>query len=395
MTATGRIAIVGGGVAAQRCAFKLRELGFAGAIELIGQEHEAPYDRTLLSKDMLTGADRMEPVSLRPRDDYAAAGIALRLGVRAVGLRADARELVLDDGSELGFEKLVICSGGRPFVPQALRCPGVLTLRELADLARLDDALERVRHLVVVGAGFVGCELAAAAVARNAPVTLVEAAAGPLAPLFGEAVAERVAALHRTAGVRVVCGTPVLGIERTADGFSVALADRPPLRADAVVVGVGMQPNVDWLHDSPVALDDGVLTDACCRTNVPGVLAAGDCARWLNPRYGARMRVEHWDTAAHHGEAAAVNALGGDEPFAPVPFFWSDQHGAKLQWVGHAPAWDELERCDEDAAGLEVRYRTAGQLGGVLCIDRPKALVRARKELLAMELKEASLTCHA
>jgi 3-phenylpropionate/trans-cinnamate dioxygenase ferredoxin reductase subunit len=383
-----RIVIVGGGVAAQRCAFALRRLGFEGAVELVSAELEAPYDRTLLSKDLLAGDELAPCVPLSPESAYADEGISMRLGVRAVRLDAGGSRVVLSDGDALPYDRLVICSGGRPVLPPALACPGILTLRDAADLPRVHDALARARHLIVIGGGFIGGEVASAAVTRFAPVTLVEAANAPLAPVLGDEVAERVAGLHRRAGVRLECGVPVRGVQRSRAGFEVALADGRVLPADAVLVGVGMTPNVDWLADSGLELDDGIVTDAACRTSVPGVLAAGDCARWLHPRYGVHLRAEHWDTAIRHGEAAAAAALGSDEPFAPLPYFWSDQHGTKLQWVGHAPAWDEVEIEDDAEPGFVARYRSAGRLAGVLTVGRPRACAAARRELQNQTPKE-------
>jgi NADPH-dependent 2,4-dienoyl-CoA reductase/sulfur reductase-like enzyme len=375
-------------VAAQRCAFALRRLGFEGAVELVSAELEAPYDRTLLSKDLLAGDELAPCVPLSPESAYADEGISMRLGVRAVRLDAGGSRVVLSDGDALPYDRLVICSGGRPVLPPALACPGILTLRDAADLPRVHDALARARHLIVIGGGFIGGEVASAAVTRFAPVTLVEAANAPLAPVLGDEVAERVAGLHRRAGVRLECGVPVRGVQRSRAGFEVALADGRVLPADAVLVGVGMTPNVDWLADSGLELDDGIVTDAACRTSVPGVLAAGDCARWLHPRYGVHLRAEHWDTAIRHGEAAAAAALGSDEPFAPLPYFWSDQHGTKLQWVGHAPAWDEVEIEDDAEPGFVARYRSAGRLAGVLTVGRPRACAAARRELQNQTPKE-------
>ena len=278
-----------------------------------------PYDRTLLSKDQLAGEDAGACVALSERPAYADAGIDVRLGVRAVRLPAGESRVELSDGDELAFDRLVVCTGGRPVMPEALVAPGVLALREAADLPRVHDALARVRHLVIIGGGFIGGEVASAAVKRYAPVTLVEAASAPLAPVLGDDVAGRLAGMHRAAGVELVCGTPVRGVRRERDGLGVVLSDGRTLWADAVLVGVGMTPNVEWLEGSGVELDDGVVTDSACRTARPDVLAAGDCARWEHPGYGARLRVEHWDVAMRHGEAVAAAALGSEEPFAPAP----------------------------------------------------------------------------
>lgn len=377
----GRVVIAGGGVAAQRCAFALRALGHDGPIEMIAAEEQAPYDRTLVSKDMLRDPHFGPPVELRPREDYEESSVSLRLGTRVTGLDAAQRRVMVDDGAPVPYDHLVIATGGRAVVPSRLAAEGVLTVRQAADLPELDDALKRSMHLVVVGGGFIGGEVAAAAVARLCPVTLVEAASGPLAPLFGDDVGRRMTALHEQHGVEVIAGTGVTAIDRGRGGFNVELSDARRLRADSVVVGVGMTPDVEWLCDSPVELNRGIVTDSFCRTSVPRILAAGDCARWLHPRYGVHMRVEHWDTAGRHGDAAAATIMGSERPFAPVPFFWSDQHGSKLQWVGHAPVWDSVDLEDDTEPGFIARYRVGDELVGVLAVDRPRALARARREL--------------
>jgi 3-phenylpropionate/trans-cinnamate dioxygenase ferredoxin reductase subunit len=384
-----RIVIAGGGVAAQRCAFALRRLGFEGAVEVVSAEREAPYDRTLLSKDLIAAEELGDVVPLAAAEAYRDARIELRLGVRAVGLDPARRRVALSDGGETAYDRLVICTGGRPVLPPALAAPGVLTLRHAADVPALHDALARARHVVVVGGGFIGGEVASAAAAHHAPVTLVEAAGGPLAPVLGDEVAGRIAELHRAAGVEVVCDAPVRGVESDRGALRVTLAGGRRLTADAVVVGVGMTPDVDWLKGSGVEVDDGIVTGPTCETSVPDVLAAGDCARWLHAGYGEHLRVEHWDTAARHGEAAAAAALGSDEPFAPLPYFWSDQHGTKLQWVGHAPTWDEVEIEEDDDPGFVARYHRDGVLAGVLTAGRPRACAAARRELLTETPKEA------
>jgi NADPH-dependent 2,4-dienoyl-CoA reductase/sulfur reductase-like enzyme len=376
-----RIVIVGAGPAGQRCALALRRLGHAGAIALVGDEPQLPYDRTLLSKDALRGETETAPVVLAPAAAYADAGVELHAGVRASALDAAGRRVLLDDGRALPWDRLVIATGGRPSLPPALRCDGLLTLRTAADVAPLRSALVRVRHLVVIGGGFVGGEIASAAAALGAPVTLVEAAAGPLAPVLGDEVSARVTALHRAAGIDVRAGVAVTGVSRERDGFRVRLADGAELRADAVLAGIGMVPAVDWLAGSPLTVDDGIVTDACCRTDVRGVLAAGDCARWHNPRYGRSMRIEHWDTACRHGEAAAANALSIDTPFAPLPFFWSEQHGVVLRWAGHAPAWDAVELDGDGAEEWVARYLRDGELVAVCAAGRPRDFAAARREL--------------
>ena len=389
MSGPERVVIVGGGVAAQRCAFALRKRGLEGELTMISAEAEPPYDRTLLSKDMLRGAPGEPCLPLQPQEAYSERAVDLRLATEATGLDVEAQRVSLSHGTELDFDRLVICSGGRPVLPAALRCPGVLLLREVTDLEALHAKFADARRLAMVGGGFIGGEVASSAVARGLEVTLIEAAPQPLAPVLGEEVGARVAELHRANGVDVVAGAAVEGIAGRDGGFELTFADGRLLRADAVVVGVGMTPAVDWLEGSEIRIDDGIVTDAYCRTDAPNVLAAGDCARWWNPRYETLMRVEHWDTAARHGAAAAASVLGHDEPFAPVPFFWSDQHGVKFQSVGYAPDWDEVEVEDGEVPGSFVaRYRAQDRLVAAFAAGQPKTIARARKEIQASGRQE-------
>jgi 3-phenylpropionate/trans-cinnamate dioxygenase ferredoxin reductase subunit len=383
------IVIVGGGVAAQRCAFALRRRGYDGRVVMVCAEPALPYDRTLLSKEVLTG-EMAEPLALQPEADYARHDIEVLKGTRAVGVEVPARRLALAGGRSLDYDVLVACTGGLPRLPAALRCRGVHLLRDRRDAAALRAELAYSRHLAVVGGGFIGAEVASSAVARGVDVTLIEALEQPLAAVLGREVGARVAALHRAHGVRVLAGTPATSIRRRgARGFEVALQDGRRVRADAVVVGAGMVPATGWLEDTPVRLDRGVVTDSACRTDVPGILAAGDCARWRHPGYGALVHVEHWDTAARHGAAAAAAALGEPEPFAPLPFFWSDQHGLKLQWVGYAPTWDavDIEEGDEPHR-FTARYRLDGRLVAVLGVGQPRAVAAARRALQASMREE-------
>jgi 3-phenylpropionate/trans-cinnamate dioxygenase ferredoxin reductase component len=376
------IVVVGGGVAADRCVHALRRAGYERHIVMVAGETVRPYDRTLVSKDLLGHEPPVERAFLQPPAAYDEAGIELRCGVSATALDTAASTVTLSDGDGLAYDRLVICTGGEPVVPEALRCPGVLVLRGMGDAETLRAALGRCARIAIVGGGFIGGEVASAAAARGVEATIVEALDQPLERVVGADVGARVAALHRDRGVEVLTGAAAAAISREGETFEISLAGGRTLRADAVLVGAGMRPATDWLAGSGVSVDGGVVTDSACRTDAPGVLAAGDCARWLNPRYGQLMRVEHWDTARRHGAAAAAAALGDDTPFDPIPFFWSDQHGVKLQSVGHFPAWDEVEIEDaEDGPEFVARYRLGGRLTGVFAAGRPKAIGLARKEL--------------
>jgi NADPH-dependent 2,4-dienoyl-CoA reductase/sulfur reductase-like enzyme len=376
------IVVVGGGVAGERCVHGLRERGFEGRLLMVTREDELPYDRTLVSKDLLKEEPPVAEAILQPAHAYAEREIEVRPGTTAMSLDVASRRLSLSDGEVLGYDRLVICSGGEPVVPSALACPGIHVLREMRDAEVLRATLAGCERMAIVGGGFIGGEVASAAVARGVEVTLVEALEQPLARVVGPEVGARVAELHRGNGVRVLTEALAGAIRRDGATFEVSLADGRSVKADAVLVGAGMRPATDWLDGSPIRVDGGVVTDSACRTEVPGILAAGDCARWWNPRYGELMRVEHWDTARRHGAAVAAAALGDETPFAPLPFFWSDQHGVKLQWVGYAPAWDEIEIEDADPApGFVARYRREGRLVAVFAAGQPRAIGAARREL--------------
>ncbi|MQA63266.1 MAG: hypothetical protein GEU86_17650 [Actinophytocola sp.] len=376
-----RVVIVGGGVAASRCALELRRLGFDGAVTMLSAEDRLPYDRTMLSKGMLADPP-CELTELCTPHAYADRSIELRLATRAEQIDARGRRLRLSDGTDLDYDRLIVCTGGRPVVPAALAHSGAITVREAGDVAALRMRLASCQTLLVIGAGFIGAEIASSARARGIAVTLVEAASAPLVGILGHEVAARLVGLHREAGVELRCGSSARAIRRHEAGFEVFLDDGAILRGDGVVLGVGMAPQVGWLDGFGTPTIGGLITDAWCRTEIPDVLAAGDCARWWHPAYRTTLHVEHWDTAGRHGAAAAHSVLGLPEPFAPLPFFWSDQHGVKLQWVGYAPEWDSVEVSDGDhTTGFVARYYRDGRLAAAFASNRPRAIAAARAEL--------------
>ncbi|HEX7290425.1 MAG TPA: FAD-dependent oxidoreductase [Conexibacter sp.] len=381
-----RVAIVGGGVAAQRAAFALRGLGYGRAITLLSREPTAPYDRTLLSKSMIVGRSR-EPTPLRPAASYAEHEIDVRLRTEVRALDASRSELVCADGSRVAYDRLVLATGAAAVRPSAFDVPGVHTLRELADLPPLLAALERARRLVIVGAGFIGGELASSARALGLDVAVVEGAPAPLALTLGEEVGRRVAELPRANGVELHTNAPVASIVGRRGGWSVALADGCALAADVVVLALGMRPRVDWLHGSGLRLAGGIETDLHCRTNLPGVFAAGDCTRRSSLRYGMPLQAGHWDVAAKHGEAAAANALGEPVAFDPVPFFWSDQHGRKLAMAGVPVRPDEveLEEGGDEAGAFTATYRSRdGERTALFSTRDLRSVARAHRELAGL-----------
>jgi NADPH-dependent 2,4-dienoyl-CoA reductase/sulfur reductase-like enzyme len=375
----GTVIVAGASLAGLRAAQALRRRGFDGRLVLVGEERHPPYDRPPLSKDVLAG--RWEPERthlLRAGDADLAA--EWRLGTRATGLDVAARRLHLAGGESLAFDGLVIATGA---APRRLRgapdLAGVFVLRTLDDCLALRAALERGPRVAVVGAGFIGAEVAATCRARGLAVSLVEALPVPLGRSLGEPVGRVLASLHRDHGVDLRCG---VGVARLLGGSRVEgleLSDGARIAADVVVVGVGVAPATDWLAGSGLELDDGVACDAACAA-APGVVAAGDVARWWHTLFGERLRVEHWTNAVEQAEAAAARLLDGAGalPYAPVPYFWSDQYDRKIQFAGRAGPDDETALVDGsfEERRFVLLYARAGRLRGVMGWNRPSLVMK-------------------
>ncbi|MFF9653634.1 NAD(P)/FAD-dependent oxidoreductase [Streptomyces sp. NPDC014622] len=383
-----RIVVVGASAAGLSAAETLRREGFDGSLTLVGRERHLPYDRPPLSKQILTRAWAVERTALRPQADVEALDLDLRLGTAATALSTGTRTVTLDDGTECGYDGLIIATGVRPRRLPGPPAPGVHTLRTLDDALALRERLGEGRRLVVVGAGFLGAEVASSARALGTAVTLVEAAPVPLAHVLGHRAGEHLAHLHRDHGVDLRSGTGVAEI-MTSDHrlTAVRLSDGTLVPADDVLVAIGSEPDTTWLDGSGLRLADGVVCDRYLAA-VPGVHAAGDVARWHNPLFGADMRVEHRTNAAEQAMAAARNLLHPESarPFASVPYFWSDQHGIRIQAYGHLRGHDEARVVEGDSARgrFLVAYRTGHRLTGALSFGMPpKALRRWRTAIAA------------
>ena len=382
-----RIVVVGASLAGLRAAEALRRGGFTGRLTLVGGEDHLPYDRPPLSKQLLAGEWDVDRVWLRKPDDYEPLGLDLRLGQQATDLDVEGREVLLHGGERLPYDGVVLATGAAPRqLPGSPQLDGVVELRTLDDALALRAAFEQQPRLVVVGAGFIGAEVAATARQRGLDVTVLEALPVPLARGLGDRMGAACSALHVDHGVDVRCGTGVAGFEGDGRVSGVRLTDGSVVPADVVVVGIGVSPATGWLESSGLELNDGVVCDERCRA-APGVYAAGDVARWTNPLFDETMRLEHWTNAAEQGQAAAENLLageGGGTPFAPVPYFWSDQYDVKIQFVGRARPGDDVEVVDGslEAHRFVALYGRAGRLVGCLGFSRPR-LVMAYRRLLA------------
>lgn len=379
----GSVSIVGASLAGYWAAETLRRDGFEGRISLIGDEPHAPYDRPPLSKRFLAGDLDDDRLPLTTAEKLADLGLEMRLGCRATGLDVATRTLEVDGVAE-PYDGLLIATGARcRNLPGTAGLAGVHTLRTRDDAEAIRDALANgARRVVVVGAGFIGAEVASTAIGRGAEVTMVEALEAPFGRVLGVEMGAVMADVHRRHGVDLRTGVgvdEVLGDDRLV---GVRLADGATLEADLLVVGIGVVPNTDWLEGSGLTLDDGVVCDETCLA-APDVAAAGDVARWANPRYGEVMRVEHWDNAVQQGVHAARRLLQSDEeatPYAPVPWFWTDQYDRKVQLAGRPHTDDEVRV----VAGSTAEHRFAafygrdGRFTAALGMNRPRQVMQSK-----------------
>jgi NADPH-dependent 2,4-dienoyl-CoA reductase/sulfur reductase-like enzyme len=380
------LVVVGASLAGLRAVETARREGFDGRITLIGAEPHLPYDRPPLSKQFLAGAMAGDGVQLRAEQHYRSLDLEMRLGRRAVALEVGARLVRLDDGSVLPWDGAVIATGAVPWRPPGWSRPGVFDLRTLDDCEALRAEFAAKPRVVVVGAGFIGCEVAATARGLGLDVTLAEALPAPMIRGVGAAMGEVLGELHADHGVAVRCGVPVESLHGGERVEAVQLADGSMLPADVVVVGLGVRPETAWLDTSGLTLADGVVCDEFCAA-APGVYAAGDVARWQHPLLGAATRVEHWTNATEQGAIAMRNLLRGAdaEAFAPVPYFWSDQYDVKLQVAGWPRADDEMRvvRGSLQERRAVVVYGRRGRLVGALTLNWPRWIAEYRRALTA------------
>jgi NADPH-dependent 2,4-dienoyl-CoA reductase/sulfur reductase-like enzyme/nitrite reductase/ring-hydroxylating ferredoxin subunit len=349
------IVIVGGGAAGLACAVELRRLGYDGELVMLSADRDPPCDRPNLSKDYLAGTAPEEWLPLRPDDWYSDNRIDLRLSTEVTRVDASARRVHCASGEELPYDRLLIATGSEP---NRLQSPGfdarnVFTLRSISDARAIAAEARDGAHAVIVGASFIAMEAAAALRNRGVEVDVVSVEHVPFDRVFGLAMGEHIKRMHEAKGVRFHLGCVASGY----DGQSVTIANGDKLVANFVLVGIGVEPRMNVARSAGAEVDHGVVVDRFLETTVPGIYAAGDIACYPDPLSDERARVEHWVVAERQGEVAAINMLGGREVFDTVPFFWSEQFGTAIRYVGRAPHWDQvIVDGDVDSGSFTIRY---------------------------------------
>jgi NADPH-dependent 2,4-dienoyl-CoA reductase/sulfur reductase-like enzyme len=380
VTTSGGIVIVGGGLAATRTAEQLRRAEYTGPITLISDEDHLPYDRPPLSKEVLRA--ETDDVTLKPAEFYDENDITVLLGAGATALDTAAQTVTLANGDVIGYDELVIATGLVPKrIPSLPDLEGVRVLRTFDESLALRKHAGSAKRAVVIGAGFIGCEVTASLRKLGVEVTLVEPQPSPLASVLGQQIGELVARLHRAEGVDVRCGIGVTGVTGTGHVEKVVLSDGTELDADIVVVGVGSRPSTDWLEGSGVEVDNGVVCDAAGRTSAPNVWAIGDVASWQDVS-GHQVRVEHWSNVAEQARTIVPAMLGGDAPTAVVvPYFWSDQYDVKIQCLGEPEADDVVHVVEDDGRKFLAYYERDGAVVGVVGGGMPGKVMKARNKI--------------
>ncbi len=380
---TKRIVIVGGGLAAARTAEQLRRSAFDGSITIVGAEGHLPYDRPPLSKQVLRS--ELDDVTLKPREFYDDNKITLALGSAVRSLDTGAQTVTLDDGSQLEYDEVVIATGLVPRrIPSFPSLPGIHVLRSFDESMALREEAGAARRAVVVGAGFIGCEVAASLRGLGVDVVMVEPQPEPLASVLGEQIGALVSRLHRAEGVDVRTGVGVDSVTGRDRVEKVALTDGSELDTDLVVVGIGSRPATDWLEGSGVEVDNGVVCDRVGRTNAPHVWALGDVASWQNAT-GHQARVEHWSNVAEQARVLVPSLLGQELPsnLVVVPYFWSDQYDIKIQCLGEPEADDVVHLVEDDGRKFLAYYERDGVVAGVVGGGMPGPVMKTRGKIAA------------
>ena len=374
--------IVGGGLAATRTAEQLRRSEYGGPITIVGAEEHLPYDRPPLSKEVLRAES--DDTTLKPPEFYRENDITVLLGNAAQTVDTTAQTVQLADGTELSYDELVIATGLVPKrIPSFPDLAGIHVLRSFDHSLALRKEAASARRAVVVGAGFIGCEVAASLRGIGVDVALVEPQPTPLASVLGEQIGALLIRLHRAEGVDVRCGVGVAEVRGSDRVQKVVLSDGTELDADLIVVGIGSHPATDWLADTGIDIDDGVVCDSCGRASAPHVWAIGDVASWRN-HVGDQVRVEHWSNVADQARAMVATMLGKQVPAAvTVPYFWSDQYDVKIQCLGEPEATDTVHIVEDDGRKFLAFYERDGVVAGVVGGGMPGKVMKVRAKIAA------------
>jgi 3-phenylpropionate/trans-cinnamate dioxygenase ferredoxin reductase component len=395
-----RYVIVGASLAGATAAITLREEGPDGAVTLIGAEQEPPYERPPLSKGYLRGDVPFEKALVRPSAFYASHGIETMFGMRATRIDPAARFVELEDHRRVSFDALLIATGGRN---RRVSIPGhdlegIHSLRTVQDADRIRAEMTAGRRAIVVGMGFIGSEVAASLRQKDLDVVGIDPSKTPLLRVLGETVGQTVADLHRAHGVRTIFEDTVAAFEGTRRVACVVTKAGLRLECDVVVVGIGIEPAVDMLEDSGIHVDNGIVVDEYCQTNVSDIYAAGDVANHYHPIFGRHIRVEHWQNAIKQGTAAARNMLGKRVAYDEIPWFWSDQYDANLQYAGFHTKWEQLVvRGRLDSGSYLACYVNEGRIDAAVGLNRWKdvrrvmPLIRSRRRVDLERLRDDSL----
>ncbi|WP_306904438.1 NAD(P)/FAD-dependent oxidoreductase [Arthrobacter pascens] len=393
MSARSGALIVGASRAGLSAARALRKGGFDGRIRVVGAERNLPYDRTAVSKGLMSGSDTIDEIGLAfpgELDD-----LDLILGHTAVSLDVERRRVTLDDGTALGFEVLFIATGSAAVWPASIpHLQGVHTLRTADDSMALCADLSDAKRVVVVGGGFIGAEVAAGIKSADVDVTMIVAGTVPLERALGREFGEEWAGVHREHGIDVRCGEYVASLSAEFDRVSaVVLSDGTSIDADVVVLGIGARPVTDWLHGSGLTLTDGVVCDENLMA-APGIYAIGDVAKWPHPKFGQLLRVEHWTNAHEQGTAAARHYLGVGGPFENVPYVWTDQFGYRIQVYGKTTDADLIHRVPSANPSVPriVLYGSGSRLMAALGVDDPRSLLPLRRLIAQPDSWEHALS---
>ena len=392
---SGPIVIVGASLTGGTAAFTLRDQGYDGDLILIGAEKHPPYERPPLSKEFMRGEQPFEKSLVKPADYWAANKIETRFGERVERVDTAAREVLLDGGERIPYEKVLIATGvrNRKLNAPGVDLPGVHQLRTLEESEAIRADAAKASRAVVVGMGFIGAEVAASLRTLGLDVTAVEPTPTPLHRVLGADVGGAIGTLHADHGVHMRFEDVVESFEGSSRVEGVVTKTGQRIAADMVIVGVGVEPVTDVVADTDIEIDNGILVDERCRTNVEGVYAAGDIANHQHPIYGRRMRVEHWQNAMRHGAHAAKSMLGSENPYAEVHWFWSDQYEANIQYAGHHREWDSLViRGSIPERSFVAFYLKDGLVDAVAAVNRGKEVRRATAVIKARKpVDEASL----